>query len=239
MITRQLSSTAKILQRWMESGYPYHVILFCLAGYKFLDIAEDVMEKGKITLYDTLIVNLLNTSATPGTTGLMKFITGLGAGGPYYLVFILIPTFLILKNHLREGLLLLLSLGGGFFLMSTMKELFGRARPVVGTPIITETGFSFPSGHSTVSACFYGFLIYLIFTSNQPVGIKVVLCALLGSLILLIGLSRVNLGVHYPSDVLAGFSLGAAWVSCCSLLCRYLSDRSVQKKIAIAPKTSL
>lgn len=78
--------------------------------------------------------------------------------------------------------------------------------------LVEESGYSFPSGHSFVSIAFYGFLIYLIINSKLKKQTKIVLSIVLASLILLIGISRIYLGVHYPSDVTAGFIGGAIYL---------------------------
>ena len=91
-----------------------------------------------------------------------------------------------------------------------LKLIFIRERPLDG--IITETGYSYPSGHSFVSFAFYGFLVYLITKSNLTKRTKIFFTSLLIVLIPLIGLSRVYLGVHYPSDVLGGFIGGAIYL---------------------------
>ena len=85
-----------------------------------------------------------------------------------------------------------------------LKAIFVRPRPNV-LRLIKQGGYSFPSGHAMASMTFYGFLIYLIIKSNINKNIKILLTSLLTILILLIGISRIYLGVHYASDILAGY----------------------------------
>ena len=89
-----------------------------------------------------------------------------------------------------------------------LKFIIRRSRPL-DIALIKETGFSFPSGHSMVSAAFYGLIIYLIYKSKLKKQLKILLIVLFSLIILNIGLSRIYLGVHYTTDVLAGFILAA------------------------------
>ena len=92
-----------------------------------------------------------------------------------------------------------------------LKFILRRPRPI-DFRIVNETGFSFPSGHSMVSMAFYGFLIYLIYKNIKNKYLKYILMSLLFILIILIGISRIYLGVHYTSDVLAGFLISISYL---------------------------
>mgnify|MGYP003299002075 CR=1 FL=1 len=96
-------------------------------------------------------------------------------------------------------------------LNQTAKIAFGRARPE-DINLIIESGFSFPSGHSMVSLAFYGFFIYLLYHQKWSKIKRLLTCIPLVILVFMIGLSRIYLGVHYASDVLAGFALAMAYL---------------------------
>ena len=93
----------------------------------------------------------------------------------------------------------------------TIKQIIRRPRPI-GINLIKEGGYSFPSGHSTTSMAFYGFLIYLVYKYIDNKDLKITIITLLTLIILIIGTSRIYLGVHYASDVLAGFILGIIYL---------------------------
>lgn len=92
-----------------------------------------------------------------------------------------------------------------------LKNIVERPRPI-GYRLIDETGYSFPSGHSMISTAFYGLIIYLIWKNVRNTKLKYISCILLALLILLIGISRIYLGVHYASDVIGGFTISIAYL---------------------------
>ncbi|OGH99814.1 MAG: hypothetical protein A2104_06270 [Candidatus Melainabacteria bacterium GWF2_32_7] len=208
-----------LLEEWVKSSYFFVTLFLIISLWSFIDIAIDVVTRDEITYYDKIIVSFLNNIASSSSTVFAIFITRLGAE---YVSFLLIPIILgfLFFKHIKEALLVLISTGGGFCLNIIVKEIFDRARPVVGTPIVQVEGFSFPSGHAMIAICFYGVLIYLSFRYIKNKWLRRFSYIFFSTLILLIGLSRVYLGVHYPSDVLGGFSLGAFWLGICILIYR-------------------
>lgn len=133
-------------------------------------------------------------------------ITSLGSA--YFLIFLAL-LLLILFRHNRMSIFIALNLACSWLLSVSLKYLFTRARPDM--MLIDEIGFSFPSGHATVSFAFYGFLIYLIYL-NMEKKQKYIYMLGLSLLIILIGLSRLYFGVHYLSDILGGFLLALAYL---------------------------
>lgn len=124
----------------------------------------------------------------------------------------LICLFLLLYKPTRKpyGLLLTIAaiVSSGLYL--ALKELFKRVRPDETLWLISETGYGFPSGHSMTGLVFYGLIIYLVNTRMKNEKAANLITVFLCVLIFLIGFSRIYLGVHYPTDVLAGFCMGAA-----------------------------
>lgn len=127
----------------------------------------------------------------------------------FIICFVILLLIIIKNNKIR--LLLLINVGGDALLNQILKHLIRRPRPT-GINLIKETGFSFPSGHSMVSMAVYGLIIYLIYKSKLNKETKVIISILLSMLILFIGISRIYLGVHYASDVIAGFSLSLCYL---------------------------
>lgn len=153
---------------------------------------------------DNYIINLFKYKNNL-LTNFMKIITLFGS------VYVIVPCCIILlfalKNK-KNKILMTSNLVIITLLNQLLKRVFRRLRPING--IISEFGYSFPSGHSMVSMAFYGFLIYLLYKSNFKY--KNIFIGLLIVLILLIGISRIYLGVHYPTDVFGGFLLSISYL---------------------------
>lgn len=183
------------------------IILF-LGIILFLAIVEDVFDQ-EIRKVDILGYQLVSTFLISDLiTPIAKLITNLG--GAITLLSITIILLLGLKNK-KIGLLVALNLMISTGLNLLLKNIVQRPRPNEFR-LIDETGYSFPSGHSMVSMAFYGFLIYLIYKFVKSKRLKWVLIIILSALIITIGISRIYLGVHYTSDVLAGFTISVSYL---------------------------
>ena len=159
--------------------------------------------------YDNLVIDNYITNLfkykNDLLTNFMKIITLFGSA--YVIVPCCIILLFALKNK-KNKILMTSNLVIITLLNQLLKCVFRRLRPING--IISESGYSFPSGHSMVSMAFYGFLIYLLYKSNFKY--KNIFIGLLIVLILLIGISRIYLGVHYPTDVFGGFLLSISYL---------------------------
>lgn len=136
--------------------------------------------------------------------------TDLGSTGTIVALSIVIAFYLAFK-HRRLLLPFLVTIFGSFFSFEFLKDLVARPRPPVALELYQPPLYSFPSAHATMAIAFYGFAAYFLARKQKPViRYGLYLSAIL--LVLFIGASRVYLGVHYPSDVLAGYVLGALWL---------------------------
>ena len=174
----------------------------------FLGILEDVLEneimQKDILGYHFISEYLISDFATPIAKTITQF------GGAIFLV--ALSTILLIRiKDKKIGLCIWMNLAISAILNQVLKHIVQRPRPMEFR-IINETGYSFPSGHSMVSTAFYGFLIYLIYKKVKNKYVKWTLIATLSILIVLIGISRIYLGVHYTSDVLAGFFISIAYL---------------------------
>ncbi len=164
--------------------------------------------------FDDAVYKFLSGFMSEGMTGFMKLMTFIGSGWSITVLAVAIPfsAFILKKKkYYATALMIPLNIAIGSLLNEILKQLFRRARPEI-LRLVKVTDYSFPSGHSMNSMIFYGFLAWLILKFVQP-RFKYPAAFISGLMILLIGTSRVYLGVHYASDVIAGFIIGLAWLA--------------------------
>ncbi len=145
----------------------------------------------------------------------MLEITALGTGLVVMTIVVVAATFLYLTDHRYSALLLLIATLGGEVLNTILKAHFDRPRPQVFAWATTAFDSSFPSGHAMNSVIVYGTVAYLAARLQKTRLARNITRTIALTLVLLISFSRVYLGVHYPSDVLAGVTIGLAWAAFC------------------------
>lgn len=194
------------MKKLIKENLKWFILLVCLVG--FLKLAEDVFSKeilqADVVGYELISSFLISDFATP----IAKLITNFG--GALVLIGTTIILVISIKNR-RIGLSIAANLGIVTGLNIVLKQIVQRPRPTEYR-IVNETGYSFPSGHSMVSMAFYGFLIYLIYKYVKNKYLKIGLITFLSILIISIGISRIYLGVHYTSDVMAGFCISVSYL---------------------------
>lgn len=173
----------------------------------FLLIVETVFVK-EIFVIDDYIYHHISKLISDNFTNFFKVITHFG-DAPILIIICL--TTIIFINNKRIGTYMTLNLAINFVFNQYMKIFFQRPRPI-DLMIVEETDYSFPSGHSMVSMAFYGFIIFLIWKYIKNKKIKWLYSIILSILIIIVGISRIYLGVHYASDVLAGFCFSIAYL---------------------------
>jgi undecaprenyl-diphosphatase len=191
------------------------IILVCVAFFAML--ADEVMEGGT-QKFDNAVLLWMNARASPQLTGFALNVSALGAGTVVWLVVIVASVFLWSTRHRWSVALLWVSIVGSGLINASMKLFFNRPRPQLFPWRAPYAGLSsFPSGHSMTAMVCYATLAYLVARLEPSRFLRRFTFVLAGLIILAIGLSRMYLGVHYPTDVLAGFTMGLAWASFCAL----------------------
>jgi len=161
-------------------------------------------------------------AAHPGLTEVMRDITALGSTAVLVLVISLTVVYLLLSGHRGRAGLLALSAISGTGLLYFFKSLFARARPDAAFADAVVSGWSFPSGHTSMSAIVFLTLGSLLAAMRVRQRERVFILSTAVLLTVLVGISRVMLGAHWASDVLGGWSFGAAWALLCLMLARLL-----------------
>ena len=157
-----------------------------------------------LNIYKFFSENIINDKLTP----IVKVITHVGGAK---IVFVLTVLAIILIKGLKNKLFLLTGIVGTAGLNVVLKHIVQRERPNINR-LIPEKGYSFPSGHSMMSMAFYGMLIFLIFKYVKNTALKWTLIVILTILLSTIGITRIYLGVHYPSDVIGGFLVSLTYL---------------------------
>jgi len=192
--------------RFLTLGIYFAIFLSLVVG--FVEIAEEVFE-GETLWFDEAILNGLNSIATPFLDTFFVVITQFG--GVFGIIALTLGALAVLirRRKYQKALIVGLTVAGAALLNVILKLIFERARPDLWEQLIVETSFSFPSGHAMISAALALSVIFVCWSTKYRWPVLVI-----GSLfILIIGLSRLYLGVHYPTDIVAGWVVSAAWLS--------------------------
>ncbi|MEG4485255.1 phosphatase PAP2 family protein [Microcoleus sp. D2_18a_B4] len=183
-----------------------------LGMWGFATIAEDVLGKQSYA-FDTSILLYLRSLHTPLRDGVMLGFTFLGEPKLLLVICLTLGIVLLARNHRSEAATIALAAGGAIGLNLLLKKLFARDRPQLWERVVNVTFYSFPSGHAMISMVIYGLLGY--FLGARFPKQRWSIYSLTVVLIAAIGLSRLYLGVHWPTDVIAGYTAGLVWLITC------------------------
>jgi undecaprenyl-diphosphatase len=214
-----------------EAGVLVALLLAASGVWLFVEVAADVLEGGTRAIDEQLML-MLRTAGDPGdplgpswVEELARDVTGLGSAGIVTLITIAAAGFLMLQRKRHLAFYLMGAVASGTLVGSLLKWAFARPRPDLvphGQVVYTS---SFPSGHSMISAVAFLTLGALLASGQANFAMRGYLMSLAVLLTLIVGVSRVYLGVHWPTDVLAGWTAGAAWALLCWALARRLRRR--------------
>lgn len=187
-------------------------------------LAQETLEKESFA-FDTSFLLWLHGFASPYLDWLMLNITKVG--DPEIVVFVAVASLGILwQQKLRdEARFLAMGCGGALILNIALKLFFSKPRPSLWPQLITETSFSFPSGHALGSMVLYGFIAYELAWHHPKYTTTIYTLATL--LIAAIGLSRLYLGVHWPTDIIAGYGVGFLWLTICITMLKLIQLKRI------------
>ncbi|MFD1744593.1 phosphatase PAP2 family protein [Rhizobium helianthi] len=230
----QSKVTRSFLER-LRGLEPVTLISFAiLAGglFLFANLAGEVME-GDTHAFDETLLLLLRQAGNPGETigppwvsHAVKDITALGGVTVLSLMTAITTAYLLLSRRFSIAVFTLCSILGGWMVSSILKIAIARPRPDIVPHLVDVSDLSFPSGHAMLSAVTYLTLGALLSRTQKTPAARFFMIGTALFLTLIIGMSRIFLGVHYPTDVLGGWCAGAAWAVGCWLVARrYISAK--------------
>ena len=211
---RAAEAVARLLERrWRLLVLAFAGIALPLA--LFAELAYEVRE-AEAFAFDEPLLHLARDAASPGMDAAMRLASDLGFAWGVIPADVVVCAALVLLGHLRRGLYFGLAVGGSAFLNLAGKAVFARERPDLWLSIAPEHTFSFPSGHAMGSATLAAAVVMLVLHTRWRWP-----AALLGaSFVAWVGASRVYLGVHFPSDILAGWAAAVGWACLAYLIVR-------------------
>ena len=234
MTLRRIQQLLVHVLNWVrnqENALLIAVATISLGIWAFGALASEVME-GETMAFDREILQALRDPKDPTdpigppvVAEAMRDLTALGSITVVFLLTAIISVFLGLQGQKRLALLICAAVSGGSAFSSILKEVFQRSRPDLVPPWITVYSSSFPSGHAMVSATAYLTLGALFARSVKQKPLKGYVLGVAIILTVLVGISRVYLGVHWPTDVLAGWTAGSVWAILCSNVAKRLQQQ--------------
>lgn len=195
----------------------------------FAKISRGVLNDRYFNL-DSVIIGFFYTIRSPLLTQVMEFFSFLGKD---VWIFSSAPIIIILaiKKHKKEAFLFSIALLMGYVINMSIKWFIARPRPLI-SPLTLESFYSFPSGHSMDSFVFYSLIAFFVFRFTRNKKLSITICALSFLLVVLISVSRIYLGVHYPTDVIAGMIGGFWWVVTVIFFEKIMDFYRIYKKIS-------
>jgi len=183
------------------------------SAWLFGGVAEDLITKDSLTFVDVIISEWFRANATPSFTAKMTLVSAFASTATVLSLCMVASVFLLWKRRRYELIALALVIPGGLLLNFLLKMAFARARPGWGD--VDLIGYSFPSGHTMTATLFYGLLGVFFVLRVTSWWWRASAVVLAFTIICVVGFSRIYLGAHYFSDVVAAFAAGAAWLAIC------------------------
>ena len=229
--TDTMVETERLIGATLVIGIVAAIIAFVLLSW----LAREMLE-GETARFDALVRGSVNAAASPRRTTIMRFASEFG--GPTRLMIVggaVLAGFLLKRWH-RGAILLAVTFGGAALLDFLLKQLFGRTRPAPFFDHPAPSSYSFPSGHALFAFVYFGtFAALLVQRVRSPLA-RTAIVAGATVCVLMIGISRIYLGVHYPSDVVAGYLIALVWIVVVAVGDRLASARWFSRPRRVIPK---
>ncbi|MFE9579218.1 phosphatase PAP2 family protein [Nocardia sp. NPDC006044] len=188
-------------------------------------LTGNVVGKDGLTAIDTPVADWAVAHRNGTLTPLAKIISNLGGTVAMTIVAVVAVVAFALRGYRREAVLMTVAGLGAWVLVDGGKNLIARPRPPIADHLVVKTNFAYPSGHSLGSIVVIGVLAVLLIPRLRRPAARWIAAVAAVVFVAAVGLSRIYLGVHWSTDVLGGWSLGALWVILCFGAYRYLAER--------------
>lgn len=230
-----LDKTRSLIQKYFPSEISFLLVLLVMifSLFLFIEIADAVSEGETSSIDNTILLMFRDSNSSENPVGperlqyIVRDITSLGSATLLTIITLFVVLYLWLKKELRSIIYVLSAAIGGGILVQILKALFARTRPDFVTHLVSEVSMSFPSGHSAMSAVVYLSLAVLLSKIEKSYKTRVFLISTALIISFLVGLSRIYLGVHYPTDVLAGWMIGLFWAVFCWFTATIIESRKL------------
>ncbi len=226
------SADPAVPRRWLPELLPLAILALASAALVgFFKLASEVVEGETHSFDQTLLLALRNPADPADPIGpwwveaMFRDITSLGSTVVLTFITLAVVLYLLIDGKRSAALFVVVAIGGGTLISSLLKNAFARPRPELVAHLVDVRSYSFPSGHAMLSAVTFLTLGALLARVQARKRLKAYILGIALLLTLLVGASRIYLGVHWPSDVLAGWCLGAAWAMLCWLVATWLQQR--------------
>ncbi|MES2886899.1 MAG: phosphatase PAP2 family protein [Pseudomonadota bacterium] len=193
----------------------WSALVLIAAGWVFGRLAEAVSSAGQLVLVDAQVAQWFHHHATPAMTQAMLGLSHLHGPTAISVMTVLVAAWLIRQRQWHSLSRIVLTVPTGLLLNVLVKQVFHRARPQFDEPLLTLSTYSFPSGHVAGTTLFYGVLCVLLWARVDALGWRVAGVAAAMAVTTLVAVSRLYLGVHFLTDVLAGFAGALVWLTLC------------------------
>jgi undecaprenyl-diphosphatase len=188
---------------------------------------------GVTPVFDERVRAIVHSFASPAVTATMEALSTYGGPTSLTIIGVVLALVFLYRGWHRGALLVVVTMAGAGLLDVLLKQTFARTRPAAFFDYPLPASHSFPSGHAFFAASFFGGIAVLVTGRVARKSLRALVWVAAGVLIFLIGLSRVYLGVHYPSDVLAGYAAATVWVAAVAFGDRLVSHRRHRKKLSV------
>lgn len=217
-----------------EFGIIVTCLVFIAGLWLFIEVTEEVSDDDAHTFDNYVLTSLRNPDDLTQPIGpewgaeVARDITSLGSKTLLVLIVLTVAGFLFLKRHPKQGWLIIIVSFMGLLLTLGLKMAFMRERPDAVPHLSSAVTRSYPSGHTMMSAVIYLSLAAMLSYIQESRLVKMYSIGIALFITFVVGLSRVYLGVHYPTDVMAGWAVGLAWAAFCWILFRYINHKYIK-----------